>query len=90
MGWNDLDALDVLNSTTSGLSDDERRTAVTLWSMANAPLYLGGDLTTLDSFGTQLLTNAEVLAVDQSGHPAQQVLGGDTPVWMSKIANNTD
>lgn len=88
VGWNDLDALDVLNSTTSGLSQDERRTAVTLWSMANAPLYLGGDLTTLDPFGTQLLTNDEVLAVDQSQHPAQQVLGGDTPVWMSNIGNN--
>ncbi|HLJ75890.1 MAG TPA: CBM35 domain-containing protein [Acidobacteriaceae bacterium] len=87
VGWNDMDALDVVNSTTSGLSEDERRTAVTLWSMANAPLYLGGDLTTLDSFSTQLLTNDQVLAVDQSGHPGQQVLGGDTPVWVSHIAN---
>jgi alpha-galactosidase len=89
VGWNDLDALDVLNSSTSGLSEDERRTAVTLWSIADAPLYLGGDLTTLDPFGTQLLTNDEVLAVDQSGHPGQQVLGGDTPVWVSRTGNNT-
>ncbi len=90
VGWNDLDALDVINSTTSGLNEDERRTAVTLWSMANAPLYLGGDLTTLDPFGSQLLTNDEVLAVDQSGHPAQQVLGGDTPVWVSRVGRNTE
>lgn len=89
VGWNDLDALDIVNSTTSGLSQDERRTAVTLWSMAGAPLYLGGDLTTLDQFGTQLLSNDQVLAVDRSGHPAQQVLGGDTPVWISRIGNNT-
>lgn len=88
-GWNDLDALDVLNSTTSGLNEDERQTAVTLWAMANAPLSLGGDLTTLDGFGRQLLSNDEVLAVDQSGHPAQQVLGGDTPVWAAQTAHNT-
>jgi alpha-galactosidase len=89
VGWNDLDALDVINSANSGLSEDERRTAVTLWSMAGAPLYLGGDLTTLDQFGTQLLSNDQVLAVDQSGHPAQQVLGGDTPVWISRTGDNT-
>lgn len=89
VGWNDLDALDVINSASSGLSEDERRTAVTLWSMANAPLYLGGDLTSLDSFGEQLLSNDQVLAVDQSGHPAQQVLGGDTPVWISRTGDNT-
>lgn len=89
VGWNDLDALDVINGVNSGLSQDERRTAVTLWSMANAPLYLGGDLTTLDQFGTQLLSNDAVLAVDQSGHPAQQALGGDAPVWISRTGSNT-
>lgn len=89
VGWNDLDSLEAENSTTSGLSPDERQTATTLWAMANAPLYLGGDLTTLDGFGTQLLTNDEVLAVDQSGHPAQQVLGGNTPVWVSPQGSNT-
>jgi len=89
VGWNDLDALEAENSTTSGLSPDERQTATTLWAMANAPMYLGGDLTTLDSFGRELLTNDDVLAVDQSGHPAQQVLGGDTPVWAAQIGSNT-
>jgi len=83
VGWNDLDSLEVINSTTSGLSPEERQSAMTLWAMANAPLYLGGDLTTLDSTGKQLLTNDEVLAIDRSGHPATQALGGDTPVWIS-------
>jgi alpha-galactosidase len=87
-GWNDLDGLEAENSTTSGLNEDERQTATTLWAMANAPMYLGGDLTTLDNFGKQLLTNDEVLAVDQSGHPAQQVLGGDTPIWIAHAGDN--
>src|SRR5258708_34354840 len=62
---------------------------MTLWAMANAPLYLGGDLTNLTTYGKQLLTNDEVLAVDQSGHPAKQVTGGFTPVWVSNIGNGS-
>lgn len=47
-GWNDLDSLEVGNvSSVSGLSDQEQQTVLTLWAMANAPLYLGGDLTAL-------------------------------------------
>lgn len=88
LGWNDLDSLEVGDST-SGLSNEERRSAVTLWAMANAPLYLGGDLTALDDFGKFLLSNDEVLAIDQSGHPAKQILGGDTPIWVSALGDGT-
>lgn len=87
-GWNDLDSLEV-GDGISGLSDEERRTATTLWAMANAPLYLGGDLTNLDNFGKRLLSNDEVIAVDQSGHPSHQILGGDTPVWASSLDDGT-
>jgi alpha-galactosidase len=86
LGWNDLDSLEV-GDTSSGLSDEERRTATTLWAIANAPMYLGGDLTALDNVGKQLLSNDEVIAVDQSGHPGQQAVGGDTPVWASALGD---
>jgi hypothetical protein len=89
VGWNDLDSLEVMNNTTSGLSYEERQSITSLWAMANAPMYLGGDLTTLDSFGKQILTNDEVLAIDQSGHPAKQALGGDTPVWVSDLGDGS-
>ena len=89
VGWNDVDSLEVMNNTTSGLSDVERQSVTTLWAMANAPMYLGGDLTTLDAFGKQLLTNDEVIAIDQSGHPAKQALGGDTPVWISDLGDGS-
>jgi alpha-galactosidase len=82
-GWNDLGSLDVGNTDIDGLNSVEQQSAVTFWAMANAPMYLGGDLTKLDSTGKQLLTNDEVLAVDQSGHPANQIAGGVTPVWAS-------
>jgi alpha-galactosidase len=83
LGWNDLDTLDVGNGSADGLSDTEKQTAITIWAMANAPLYLGGDLTQLDALAKSAFTNDELLAVDQSGHPATQKTGGLHPVWIA-------
>ncbi len=89
-GWNDLDSLEVGNSATdSGLSYEEQKSVATLWAVANAPLTLGADLTALTDSGKKLLTNDEVIAVDQSGHPAKQAVGGDRPVWVSDLGNGT-
>jgi alpha-galactosidase len=49
----------------SRLTHDEQRTLMTLWSIFRSPLMMGGDLPSLDSFTLSLLTNDEVLAVDQ-------------------------
>lgn len=87
LGWNDLDSLDIGDGELDGLSHAEKRSAMSLWAMVNAPLYLGGDLTRLDAFGKQLATADEVLAVDQSGKPAIQMLGGDLPVWVSDLGD---
>lgn len=87
LGWNDMDSLDIGEGDLDGLSHDEKRSAITLWAMGNAPIYLGGDLTRIDDFGKQLATADEVLAVDQSGKPAKQVLGGDLPVWVSDLGD---
>ncbi len=89
LGWNDMDSLDIGDGNLDGLSNDEKQSAVTLWAMANAPIYLGGDLTKIDAFGKQLTTNDEVLAVDRSGKPAKQVLDGDLEVWISDQGNGT-
>ena len=88
LGWNDMDSLEVGN-TTDGITETEQQTATTLWSLANAPLSLGGDLTKLTPFGLKLLTNDEVLGVQRSGHPAKQVNGGFTPVWVSDLGDGT-
>jgi hypothetical protein len=77
-GWNNLDSLDVGNGTMDGLSNDERRTATTLWAIEAAPLYSGDDLTQLDAYGLSLLTNDEVLAIDQAGIPARPVVADAT------------
>jgi alpha-galactosidase len=53
-------------SRTSHLTLDEERSAVTLWAMARSPLLMGGNLTLLDQRTLQLLTNREVIAIDQT------------------------
>lgn len=89
-GWNDLDSLNVGNGTMDGLTRDERRTATTLWAMSAAPMYVGNDLTKLDEFGVKLLTNPEVIAVDQAGVPAQPVsTATKQQVWYSLNADGT-
>ena len=72
-GWNDLDSLNVGNGSMDGLTKDERRAATTLWAVSAAPLYIGNDMTRLDSYGLELLTNPEVIAVNQTGRPARPV-----------------
>jgi hypothetical protein len=49
----------------SRFTHDEARTLITLWSMARSPLILGANLTRMDAQTESLLTNPEVLAVDQ-------------------------
>jgi hypothetical protein len=57
----------------SRFTADEQRTMLTLWSIFRSPLIMGGELPSLDPAALTLLTNAEVIAVDQSskaGHEA--------------------
>jgi hypothetical protein len=71
-GWNDLDSLDVGNGQMDGLTKAERQSYATLWAIAKSPLYTGDDLTRLDSYGLSLLTNREVIAIDQGPNPPAQ------------------
>lgn len=87
-GWNDFDSLNVGNGAVDGLTQDERRTAMTFWSISAAPLYIGNDMTNLDAYGLELLTNDEVIAVQQAGRPARPVsTETEQQVW---YANNGD
>jgi hypothetical protein len=54
-----------------GLTDAERQSYMTFWAINSAPLFAGDDLTKLDAYGLKLLTNREVIAIDQSGNPAR-------------------
>ncbi|RPF31093.1 carbohydrate-binding protein [Streptomyces sp. TLI_185] len=85
-GWNDLDAIDVGNGAMDGLSKAERQSYMTLWAINKSPLFTGDDLTQLDSYGLSLLTNQEVIAVDQNASPVARPVTpmGDQQVWATK------
>lgn len=69
---------------TSRLTPTEQRTMVTLWSISRSPLFMGGNLTLMDSSTAALLTNAEVISVDQQGAGQQQASqDGDVIGWTS-------
>jgi hypothetical protein len=49
----------------SGETKDEQRTELTLWAIARSPLMLGTNLTKLDDFTRSLITNKEVIDINQ-------------------------
>ncbi|MFE3252274.1 alpha-galactosidase D [Streptomyces sp. NPDC059209] len=85
-GWNDLDAINVGNAAMSGLTKAERQSYMTLWAVAKSPLYSGDDLTKLDDYGLSLMTNRDVLKINQQpGKPAKPITSvGDEQVWASR------
>ena len=96
--WNDPDMLVVgmvgwgpaLHPTR--LTPNEQYTHITLWSLLSAPLLIGCDMTQLDDFTLGLLTNDEVLAVNQDarGKQAGRVTAeGDREVWVKDLEDGS-
>lgn len=88
-GYPDLDSLNVLQGDFDGLTNDEKQTSATLWAMVGSPWYTGNDLTAgLDSYGVMLLTNEEVLSVNEDAMPpsltpASMNGTADLQIWYS-------
>jgi alpha-galactosidase len=71
------------------LSRDEQRTVMTLWCIFPSPLMVGGDLTKADEWTTSLLTNREVLEVDQhSTGNRVAISSGDLMIWVAEATDN--
>jgi len=70
--WNDPDMLEIGNG---GMTSDEYRTQMSLWSILPAPLLAGNDLRTMDPATQEILLNRDVIAVDQDpvGNPARRL-----------------
>jgi hypothetical protein len=96
--WNDPDMLIVgwvgwgpsLHPTR--LSASEQYTHISLWALLAAPLLLGNDLSRIDDFTLNLLTNDEVLAINQDplGKQAMQVKTGEmTQIWVKELENGS-
>jgi len=96
--WNDPDMLVVgwvgwsENLHRTRLTVNEQYTHISLWSLLSAPLLLGCDLSRMNAFTLNLLTNDEVLAVDQDplGRQARRVLSrGKVQVWLKELADGS-
>ena len=93
-GWNDLDSIELGNGDKDGITPDERQSMFLLWSISCAPLFLGTDLTHMDPGDLTLLSNPEVIAIDQAGVPArpldiQHLRKKPQQAWMTKYADGT-
>jgi len=68
----------------SRFTDDEKYTLFTLWSIFRSPLMMGGDLSQLDNLTFSLLTNKEVLAVNQKSINNHEIRAtGNEIVWVA-------
>lgn len=87
--WNDPDMLEVGNG---GMNEDEYRTHFSLWAMLAAPLIMGNDLTRMTPYTVEILTNREVIAVDQDplGKQGFRVAQeGPFEVWMKPMSDGS-
>ncbi|MGD0125932.1 MAG: glycoside hydrolase family 27 protein [Terriglobia bacterium] len=87
--WNDPDMLEVGNG---GMSDDEYRTHMSLWSLLAAPLLAGNDLRSMSAETRAILMNREVIAIDQDpdAKPVKKILEqGSTVIAARPLSDNS-
>ena len=97
--WNDPDylLLGYLSDWKGGtamtpLTPNEQYAHVSLWALVAAPLIFSGDITRLDDFTLALLTNDEIIDVDQDplGKPGRRVAkSGDLEVWVREMEDGS-
>lgn len=96
--WNDPDMLVVgqvgwgQDLHASRLTPDEQYTHVSLWALLAAPLMIGCDMTQLDEFTLSLLTNDEVLEINQDilGKQASPIIHEDGyQIWVKNLSGGS-
>ena len=87
--WNDPDMLEIGNG---GMSETEYKTHMSLWAILAAPLLAGNDLRSMSPGILEILTNREVIAVnqDQEGKQGRQVWkSGDQEIWSRPLSDGS-
>jgi len=87
--WNDPDMLEVGNG---GMTDTEYRSHFSFWALLAAPLMAGNDLNNMRPEIHDILTNKEVIAVDQDplGSQGRRVWkDGDQEVWSKQLKDGS-
>lgn len=84
--WNDMDMLEVGN----GLTPDEERAHFSIWAMMTSPLISGNDLRSMSPATLKILTNRDVIAINQDKLGVQalrRIAQGDLEMWIKPLAN---
>ncbi|KAF8014757.1 hypothetical protein BT93_H0531 [Corymbia citriodora subsp. variegata] len=87
-GWNDPDMLEVGNG---GMTTEEYRSHFSIWALVKAPLLIGCDVRSMDNTTLMLLSNKEVIAVNQDslGVQGKKVKSdGNIEVWAGPLSGN--
>lgn len=87
-GWNDPDMLEVGNG---GMSEAEYRSHFSIWALAKAPLLIGCDVRAMSQQTMGILSNSEVIAVNQDslGVQGKKVQSSNgLEVWAGPLSNN--
>jgi alpha-galactosidase len=83
----------MLEIGNGGMSAEEYRAHMSLWAMQAAPLIAGNDLRTMSEETKSILTNSEVIAVDQDSLGAQGTLVQSGPpdrqVWSKPLRDGS-
>lgn len=87
--FNDIDMLIIGNF---GLSKDQSKTQMAIWSILAAPLYISADLDKMEEWQKEILLNEEIIAVNQDklGIMGKQVYkaGNGQQTWLKPLSNN--
>jgi alpha-galactosidase len=91
-GWNYPDMLEV--GVPGGLSETEERTQFSMWAIMAAPLFLGNDVFNMPRYARRIVTNKEVIAVDQDrlgiqGDVVREYDAGKLQVWAKQLSDGS-
>ncbi len=79
-----------LATAQPSLTEDEQRSHFSLWAMLGAPLLAGNDLRSMSPTNLSILTNREVIAVDQDPLMAKvRQVSGDGRVWAKPLVDSS-
>lgn len=84
--WNDPDMLEIGNG---GMTPDEYKTHFSMWAMLAAPLMAGNDIRNMDVSTKEILTNKDVIAIDQDkkGEQATKFMDmGEYEIWAKPLS----
>ncbi len=87
-GWNDPDMLEIGNGV---LTLSEERVHFSMWAMLSAPLIAGNDLRDMSKETIEILTNRDVIAIDQDALGISAIRWmkyGDLEIWFKPLTDN--